>query len=509
MQGGGLGPNRIRSVSGPSGFAAGTPVHTREGLRPIEDVAVGDWVLSQPHSTGEGAYKRVVRTVRHEDAPICSVRFSAKRGGQWVEQEVLVTPDHPIQVTGYHNDGRFSDEYFDELDKPIGGRRAELLESHQVVTLASGETMGASRAERIWRTRRPGEGWIEVNPDSTTGHNVQVSGGRAAGDIRPQVESDFAGVDEFYDRNRSRALQDKWAYRCAVYDLELEDFHSYFVGEYGVWVGDVTASEGATGASDSRAPEAGEDVAGGGANLAYEDGQPIQKGDAVIRSGANPARVDALLVGDPGGIVLEHADGRKTLLHAPDTRVLILVERQSADFRRAAFEWLSRRAEAGDPVSQFALGNACQQGIGVPANSARAAEWFTKAALQGDAESQASLGWMYSNGDGVPRDDAKALDWFRKAAAQGEPTAQYALGCRYDQGRGVAVDFAEAVRWYRAAADQGIGPAICNLADKYEHGKGVGKDMRMAFALYREAAEKGVVEARRWLEEASRRGLKG
>ena len=478
-------------------------MHTRDGLKPIEDVAAGDWVLSQPDATGERGYKRVVRTSRHEDRPICRVRFSAKHGEQWVEQEVLATPDHPIGVTGYHNDGRFSDEYWDELEKPIGWRPAESLESHQLVPLASGETMGASRTRRIWRTRRPGEGWIEINSDSTTGYRVQVGGGRADGDER--ADADLADVDDFSERNFSRALQDKWAYRCAVYDLEVEDFHSYYVGEHGVWVGDVTASQGLTGPSDAGAGEAGEDVA----DLVYADGQPIRKGDAVVRSGVNAARVDDLLVGDPGGIVLEHADGRKTLLHAPDTGVLILVERQSPDFRRAAFEWLSRRAEEGDAVSQFALGNACQEGIGVPADPARAAGWFTKAAMQGDAESQASLGWMYSNGDGVPRDDAQALEWFPKAAEQGEPTAQYALGCRYEQGHGVAVDFAQAVRWYRAAADQGIGPAICNLADKYEHGKGVGKDMRMAFALYREAARNGVVEAQRWLEDAARRGLKG
>jgi hypothetical protein len=85
----------------------------------------------------------VVRTSRYEDGPICRLRFSAKRDGQWVAQEVLVTPDHPIHVTGYHNDGGFSDEYFDELDKPIGWRQADSLESHQLVLLASGETMGA------------------------------------------------------------------------------------------------------------------------------------------------------------------------------------------------------------------------------------------------------------------------------------------------------------------------------------------------------------------------------
>jgi hypothetical protein len=58
------------------------------------------------------------------------------------------------------------------------------------------------------------------------------------------MDSDFAGVDDFDERGFSRALQDKWAYRCTVYDLEVEDFHSYFVGEHGVCVGDVTARQG-------------------------------------------------------------------------------------------------------------------------------------------------------------------------------------------------------------------------------------------------------------------------
>jgi TPR repeat protein len=484
-------------------IAAGTPVHTREGLKPIEDVAVGDWVLSRPQSAGEPAYKRVVRTLRQEDAPICGARFYAKRGGQFVAQELLVTPDHPVYVSGYHNSGAFSDEYWDELDKPIGWQRAETLESHQMVPLAGGEAMHSSRVERIWRTRTPGEGWIEVNPDSTTGHRVRVGEGRATGNIREQVNADFTGVEDFNDRNASRALQDKWAYRATVHDLEVEDFHTYYVGEHGVWVADVARPGEATA---ERAAGAGTAEGGG---PTYEDGEPIQKGDAVLRSGVYPARVDDVLVGDPGAIVLENADGNKTLLHATDTDTLVLVERRSPDYRRTAVEWLTRQAEAGEARSQFALGNAWQEGIGVTADAARAATWFTKAAVQGDRESQASLGWMHANGTGVPRDDAKALEWFRKAAEQGEPTAQYALGCRYELGRGVPVDFAQAVRWYRAAADQGIGPAICNLADKYEHGKGVERDVRIAFALYREAADKGVVEARRWLEDAARRGIKG
>lgn len=46
-----------------TGFVAGTLVHTDQGLVPIEQINVGDLVLSKPES-GDVAYKRVVRTFK-------------------------------------------------------------------------------------------------------------------------------------------------------------------------------------------------------------------------------------------------------------------------------------------------------------------------------------------------------------------------------------------------------------------------------------------------------------
>lgn len=200
--------------------------------------------------------------------------------------------------------------------------------------------------------------------------------------------------------------------------------------------------------------------------LAYADGQPIRKGDAVLRDGSEPLRVHDVLDGGMEAIVL--SDGTPglvgTLLHGADTDCLELIERDSPDFLAAGVRFLLTRAQAGDEVAQ------------------------------------ASLGWMYANGKGVPQDDVKALAWFHKAALQGEPTAQYALGCRYELGNGVAVDMKEAVRWYAASAEQGLGPAICNLADKYERGAGVERDMERAMTLYRRAAAAGVIAARERLK---------
>jgi hypothetical protein len=46
-----------KALNDAAGIAAGTLVHTEEGLVPIEKVKVGDWVLSKPENGGEQAYK--------------------------------------------------------------------------------------------------------------------------------------------------------------------------------------------------------------------------------------------------------------------------------------------------------------------------------------------------------------------------------------------------------------------------------------------------------------------
>jgi hypothetical protein len=52
------------------GFSPGTPIHTRLGLKPVETIAVGDWVLARPgdaapptrrRTAPEYTYRRVVR----------------------------------------------------------------------------------------------------------------------------------------------------------------------------------------------------------------------------------------------------------------------------------------------------------------------------------------------------------------------------------------------------------------------------------------------------------------
>ena len=54
-----------------SGFTAGTLVHTNKGLVPIEQLKIGDKVLSKPaEGLSELVYKPVLRTIVTEDVPV-------------------------------------------------------------------------------------------------------------------------------------------------------------------------------------------------------------------------------------------------------------------------------------------------------------------------------------------------------------------------------------------------------------------------------------------------------
>ncbi|WP_239551401.1 polymorphic toxin-type HINT domain-containing protein, partial [Paenibacillus elgii] len=73
-------------------FTAGTKVLTDEGEKPIEDIEVGDKVLSKDDETGEVAYKEVTATFNHETDEIYKIHV----GDQVIES----TFNHPFWVEG-------------------------------------------------------------------------------------------------------------------------------------------------------------------------------------------------------------------------------------------------------------------------------------------------------------------------------------------------------------------------------------------------------------------------
>jgi RHS repeat-associated protein len=88
-------------------FVAGTPILTRTGLKPIEEIRAGDEVLSYNEKTKQNEFKTVVQTMERfaEPGRILSIK---------VEGEVAplgVTAEHPFYVRAHHaRDDTFSED---------------------------------------------------------------------------------------------------------------------------------------------------------------------------------------------------------------------------------------------------------------------------------------------------------------------------------------------------------------------------------------------------------------
>ena len=98
------------------GFVAGTLVHTDKGLAPIQEIKVGDLVLSKPESgEGETSFKPVLNTFVHENKALWLVIAKKHWSSEgvndtWVhpkihrriaeQSEFIATPNHPVWVVG-------------------------------------------------------------------------------------------------------------------------------------------------------------------------------------------------------------------------------------------------------------------------------------------------------------------------------------------------------------------------------------------------------------------------
>ncbi len=87
------------------------------------------------------------------------------------------------------------------------------------------------------------------------------------------------------------------------------------------------------------------------------------------------------------------------------------------------------------------------------------------AAVNGSSEAQLVLAVMYAEGIGLPADYARAFKWFSEAARQGSPEAKFAVSTYFALGvAGVAdQDKAEAVAYRIESALSGFGPSASRL----------------------------------------------
>jgi hypothetical protein len=223
-------------------FAAGTLVHTREGLRPIEDIQVGDWVLSKPESGGgECEYKRVTETFVFEDREVFVVEASALEEPIDVSrvgsvEYFVVTPVHPLWLAGFDDeDPELLAECYG-LDASMRGWMS-VGELSKVEKNSPGVLVQLGNQIKARFTSYP----LVQTESPLIAKMVTESLGQYRREPAVRFDGPSPVVGEEGARHKNEG-EDEYGvprlvpYRCTVYNLTVEDHHTYFVGRNGLWV---------------------------------------------------------------------------------------------------------------------------------------------------------------------------------------------------------------------------------------------------------------------------------
>lgn len=247
------------------GFVAGTLVHSDKGLVPIQDVKIGDMVLSRDQHKAEGelVYKPVLRTIVTENVPVFFATF---------------TPES-VDDLPFHQQNNF-DLYVDMLCtanhllwiQNRGWVKASDISMNDVAILQSGEsafceTVDTKSLEPVFYTDKYNVGYIpDLLEQRNHGRFVDLNTGRTLsfGGYDPvfkklfvqdadwqqrlleQTPAELRDNAEFYNFRTGFWQNDAgidWAegegpVTTTVYNIEVADTHTYFIGEQGLWVYD-------------------------------------------------------------------------------------------------------------------------------------------------------------------------------------------------------------------------------------------------------------------------------
>lgn len=138
-----------------------------------------------------------------------------------------------------------------ELPRPVPQRqwvRADQLANGMILLLADGRVVQVLGSKRLYKTDQERQGWVAIQSDRTTGLLINFEHGQ----VQPHVglhdwrlsQKPYPGpYDGLVDNPNDAYIADtpdepapeSW-YMSKVYNLEVEDYHTYFVDKLGVWV---------------------------------------------------------------------------------------------------------------------------------------------------------------------------------------------------------------------------------------------------------------------------------
>lgn len=217
-----------------SGFAAGTLVHTDQGLVPIEQIKVGNMVLSKPEDgVGAQVYKPVVRTVKTDNVPVRLIKCisknvldQAEKDWRAIEDEeltnIVVTANHLFWVVGK------------------GWVQAEDLKESDSFELADGSLAKLyDNGGGLFTAARP----IYHFPGDLSGWTIRFNEyGDDEGvsivdvDLNPSVMRQRDTGVPYRETYLGWYKDHGQPYTCTVYNVEVADTPTYYVADLGVWV---------------------------------------------------------------------------------------------------------------------------------------------------------------------------------------------------------------------------------------------------------------------------------
>ncbi len=235
------------------GFAAGTLVHTDKGLVPIQDIKVGNMVLSSPElSDGKvRQYKRVNNVFRADSEEIwqLGVAFFKTIDGEYccVREFIYLTKNHPVYLV-YSEFKENKSGHWIQAHELYAGDRILLatLESNRAdneVTITKPIEKIGNNAGYCERQDVPIDfnSFVKFFEDGTYETvNYWTIDGYFQSDL-------FKGNFRNFDDSKDKELEYGFNHRtfpfknlkAPVFNFEVEDLHTYFVGELGLWVHDM------------------------------------------------------------------------------------------------------------------------------------------------------------------------------------------------------------------------------------------------------------------------------
>jgi hypothetical protein len=265
-------------------FGGGTLVDTDHGHVPIKDLQVGDLVLSKNEDgTGELVYKPIIRTVVKEHVPVYYMcidrtlsrsippleRIKLRKEGVADSVSFLITENHPLWV---RDKGWIRADLLNPLEDNV------LLSSkNHMYSFISAQGGGYHHkaTQPIYKTSHLGLGFVPNYGDDNgkSGDYIDLATGTIT-DIgrtdctevlsklfvhdhaweaklkaqQPESEhegAEFHGFRQGYwvDPDTVEWGKGEGQVTTTVYNIEVADTHSYFVGKGGVWVHDNCRSQ--------------------------------------------------------------------------------------------------------------------------------------------------------------------------------------------------------------------------------------------------------------------------